>query len=167
MTAPRAPTSSCKGEVGREAAGRGSKHRFSRTTQMTKRARRLRINMTDAEAKLWRAVRRNQIVNLSFRRQHPVGPYTLDFYCPSLQLGIELDGGQHAENNTQRVDQRRTRWLASKGITVLRFWNNEVLGNLSGVLSEIVRVAAERSEQLATPSPTLPLSGGGRIKVVP
>jgi very-short-patch-repair endonuclease len=161
MTTPRVPTSPCKGEVGREAAGRGSKPRFSRTTQMTKRARNLRGSMTDAEAKLWRAVRRNQIDNLNFRRQHPIGPYTLDFYCPSLKLGIELDGGQHAEESKQVADRRRTGWLASKGIHIIRFWNNDVLSNLSGVLTEIARIASERSKQLSTPSPPLPLSGGG------
>jgi very-short-patch-repair endonuclease len=134
---------------------------------MTKRARRLRTNMTNAEAKLWRAVRRNQIINLSFRRQHPIGPYTLDFYCPSLRLGIELDGGQHAEKRVQHGDQKRTRWLVSKDIIVIRFWNNDVLGNLEGVLSEIVRVATARSRQVLTPSPTLPLSGGGRTDVLP
>ena len=167
MTAPRIPTSPCKGEVGREAAGRGSNRKFSRTAQMTQRARRLRSSMTDAEAKLWRAVRRNQIHNLSIRRQHPIGPYTLDFYCPSLRLGIELDGGQHAEKRGHHSDQKRTRWLASKDIIVIRFWNNDVLGNLEGVLSEIVRVATERSRQVLTPSPTLPLSGGGRTDASP
>jgi very-short-patch-repair endonuclease len=167
MTSPRSFTSPCKGEVGREAAGRGSKRRFSRTEQMTKRARSLRSSMTDAEAKLWRAVRRDQINNLNFRRQHPVGPYTLDFYCPSLRLGIELDGGQHAEHGNRLNDQRRTRWLASKGILVIRFWNNDVLGNLDGVLTEILRVATERLAQVSTPSPTLPLSGGGRREAAP
>ncbi len=165
MTAPRTPTSPCKGEVGREAAGRGSKRRFSRTGAMTKRARRLRTDMTDAEAKLWRALRRNQLDSLSFRRQHPIGAYTLDFYCSSLQLAIEVDGGQHADGAKLRRDELRTIWLDSKGIIVIRFWNNEVLGNLNGVLEEIARVASQL--QALTPSPTLPLTGGGRTKVVP
>ena len=165
MTAPRTPTSPCKGEVGREAAGRGSKRRFSRTEAMTKRARRLRAEMTDAEAKLWRALRRNQLDSLSFRRQHPLGAYTLDFYCPSLRLAIEVDGGQHADSRELRRDDLRTAWLESKGIVVIRFWNNEVLGNLNGVLEEIARVASQR--QALTPSPTLPLTGGGRTKAVP
>jgi Protein of unknown function (DUF559) len=71
--ARQGPTSTCMGEVGREAAGRGSKRRFSRIEKMTKRARHLRANLTDAEQKLWRALTCNQIDGLSFRRQHPVG----------------------------------------------------------------------------------------------
>jgi very-short-patch-repair endonuclease len=165
MTARHESTSPCKGEVGRAAAGRGSRPRFSRTLQMTSRARRLRANLTDAEQKLWRALRRNQIGNFNFRRQHPLGPYTLDFYCPQLLLGIEVDGGQHNEKLRRTSDNRRTSWLESKGISVIRFWNNEVLQNLDGVLSEINRVVVPRSE--VTPSPTLPLSGGGRNGVVP
>jgi hypothetical protein len=102
MTAPRQGlTSPCKGEVGREAAGRRSTPKFSRTVQMTKRARRLRRDMTDAERKLWQVLRREQIKGVSFRRQHPVGPFTLDFYAPALKLGIEIDGGQHATSVTE------------------------------------------------------------------
>ncbi len=166
MTARRVPTSPCKGEVGREAAGRGSS-RFSRTVPMTKRARRLRANLTDAEKKLWHALRRDQINGLNFRRQHPVGPYTLDFYCPSIHLGIEIDGGQHAEEAALRKDAQRSSFLASKDIVVIRFWNNDVLGNLEGVLAEIVRVSIEQVAKPKTPSPTLPLSGGGRGEPVP
>jgi len=129
---------------------------------MTKRARRLRANMTDAEGKLWKALRRNQLNNLNFRRQHPVGSFTLDFYCPSIRLGIEIDGGQHALENKRMADNQRTRWLSERDICVIRFWNNDVLGNLSGVLEEIARIAADRSAQVLTPPPTPPPSGGGR-----
>ena len=157
MTAPhdKFPTSPCKGEVDREAGGRGS--RFSRTEAMTARARKLRGNMTAAENQLWRAL--DQLNGLHFRRQHPVGPFTLDFYCPSLRLAVEVDGGQHAEQRKQ-ADDRRTRRLAEKGVMVVRYWNNDVLSNLEGVLSDLLR-HAERLAQAATPSPTLPLSGGG------
>ena len=105
-------TSPYKGEVDREASGRGS--RFSRTQVMTARAKRLRGSMTEAESKLWHALRRGRINGLGFRRQHPVGPFTLDFYCPILRLAIELDGGQHAVR--QKQDERRTRFLSEKGI---------------------------------------------------
>ena len=167
MSTPRIPTSPRKGEVGREAAGRGAKPRFSRNAQMTKRARRLRANMTDAEAKLWKALRRNQLNNVNFRRQHPVGPFTLDFYCPSLRLGIEIDGGQHAFEGHQLSDRKRTQWLSARGILIIRFWNNDVLGNIAGVLNEIARAVEDRTQQAQTPSPTLPLSGGGRSKAMP
>jgi very-short-patch-repair endonuclease len=126
---------------------------------MTTRAKTLRHNMTDAEARLWHALRRDQLNGLNFRRQHPVGPFTLDFYCPSLRLAIEVDGGQHAAQQKQ-ADQRRTRWLANRGIVVVHYWNNEVSSNLSGVLSDLLMRADGRA-QAVTPSPTLPLSGGG------
>ncbi len=154
-----ASTSPCKGEVGRVAAGRGSVSRFSRTGAMTSRARRLRGNMTDAEYKLWHALRRDQLNGLHFRRQHPVGPYTLDFYCPALRLAVEVDGGQHS-GQTKQADERRTHWFSDKGIAVVRFWNNDVLRNLEGVLTELAHIADERAKAL-TPAPTLPLSGGG------
>jgi very-short-patch-repair endonuclease len=126
---------------------------------MTARAKNLRGNMTDAEARLWHSLRRDQLNGLHFRRQHPVGPFTLDFYCPTLRLAIEVDGGQHAEQR-KRADARRTRWLAQKDIKVVRYWNNDVLGNLPGVLADLAaKVERRRSE--VTPSPTLPLSGGG------
>ena len=158
MTAPndKFSTSPCKGEVDREAGGRGS--RFSRTRAITARARNLRGNMTDAELRLWRALRRDQLNGLHFRRQHPVGQFTLDFYCPSLRLAVEVDGGRHAEQ-VKQADDRRTRWLAEKGVVVVRYWNNDVLSNLEGVLSDLL-THAERLAQAATPSPTLPLSGG-------
>ncbi len=153
------PTSPCKGEVDREAGGWGS--RFSRTKDMTARARSLRANMTDAELRLWRALRRDQLNGLSFRKQHPIGPYTVDFYCSRLRLAVEVDGGQHAEQRKQ-ADDRRTQWLAEKGITVVRYWNNDVLSNLEGVPSDLLGHTERLAQAVATPTPTLPLSGGGR-----
>ena len=164
MTATPRFTSPGKGEVGREAAGRGSGRRFARTEQMTKRARTLRGNLTDAELKLWRALRRDQINGFNFRRQHPVGRYTLDFYCSALRLAIEIDGGQHAKASSVSKDLARTAALSEKGIMVVRFWNNDVIGNLAGVLDEIARITSERA---LTPSPALPLSGGGRTGALP
>jgi very-short-patch-repair endonuclease len=160
MTAPgKPPTSPCKGEVDREAGGWGS--RFSRTKDMTARARSLRGNMTDAELRLWRALRRDQLNGFSFRKQHPIGPYTVDFYCSRLRLAVEVDGGQHADQR-KKSDDRRTRWLAEKGVTVVRYWNNDVLSNLEGVLSDLVAHTERLAQAATTPTPTLPLSGGGR-----
>jgi very-short-patch-repair endonuclease len=125
---------------------------------MTGRAKKLRENMTDVETKFWHALRRGQINSFSFRRQHPVGPFTLDFYCPTLRLAIELDGGQHAVQ--QKQDERRTQFLSEKGLAVVRYWNNDISGNLQGALADLVdRIEKRRCE--VTPSPTLPLSGGG------
>ncbi len=158
MTAPRsmALPSPCKVEVDREASVRGS--RFSRTQSMTARARKLRGNMTNAESLLRRALRRGQLNGLQFRRQHPIGPFTLDFYCPSLRLAIELDGGQHAAQQKQ-ADERRTLWLSGKNIAVVRYWNNDIFGNLQGGLADLVARLEKRAQE-ATPSPPLPLSGG-------
>ena len=161
MKAPRdkSTTSPCKGEVDREAGGWGS--RFSRTKHMTERARNLRANMTDAEARLWRALRRDQLNGFSFRRQHPIGSFTVDFYCSKLRLAVEVDGGQHAQLRKQ-ADDRRTAWLAETGITVVRYWNNDVLSNLDGVLSDLLAHTEKLAQAAPTPTLTLPLSGGGK-----
>jgi very-short-patch-repair endonuclease len=98
---------------------------------------------------------------LSFRRQHPIGKYIVDFYCAPLKLAIEIDGGQHNFARHRDRDEQRSKWLRGKGVTVLRFWNNDVLGNLEGVWDEIARVADALNLRPATPSLTLPLSGGG------
>lgn len=157
-----ASTSPRNGEVGREAAGRGSTgSRFSRTAQMTSRARRLRRDLTEAEKKLWQMLHRKQVADLSFRRQHPIGEFVLDFYCPAIRLAVEVDGGQHNEAIHRTRDDRRTQWLGARGITVLRFWNNDVIGNIEGVWFEIHRAIETLRLQNVTPSLTLPLSGGG------
>jgi very-short-patch-repair endonuclease len=155
----RSFTSPGKGEVDREAGGWGS--RFSRTKDMTARARYLRGNMTDAEQRLWRALRRDQLNGFSFRRHHPLGLFTVDFYCSRLKLAVEVDGGQHAEQRKQ-ADDRRTQWLAEKGITVVRYWNNEVLSNLEGVLGDLLGHMERLVQAATTSTPPLPLSGGGR-----
>jgi very-short-patch-repair endonuclease len=162
----RVPTSPCKGEVDREAGGRGSalSPRFSRTLTMTTRARKLRGNLTDVERKLWNSLRRDQLLGLNFRRQHPIGPYVLDFYCPAIRLAVELDGGQHTYESNRLSDDRRSRWLVENGIKVIRFWNNDVTQNLDAVLGEIARVAQVTSDRDLTPSLPLPLSGGGKRK---
>jgi len=112
-------------------------------------ARRLRRDMTDAERKLWQALRAHRFRGTAFRRQAPLGPYIADFVCHARRLVIEVDGGQHSGSER---DARRDEWMAREGYRVLRFWNNEVLGNLEGVLDRIGReVAAAPPPQ---PSPT-------------
>ena len=98
-------------------------------------ARHLRRSATDAERALWAKLRNRQIEGLKFRRQYPLGPYTVDFVCFERKLVIEIDGGQHTEAAAQ--DELRTRWLRGRGYMVLRFWNNEVLRNMEGVLARI------------------------------
>ena len=100
-------------------------------------ARQLRRKQTNAERLLWRLLRNNRFCGLKFRRQHPIEPYVLDFYCHEERLGIELDGGQHAAPATQRSDTARTALLESKGITIVRFWNHEVLQDPVAVLERL------------------------------
>ncbi len=159
-------TSPWKGEVdAKRRVGVKQASRFSRTVAKTARARRLRRAMTDAEAKLWSHLRGGQMRGLSFRRQHPKGDYVLDFYCAEVRLAVEVDGGQHGLPATAAHDRGRTNWLVQNRITVLRFWNHDVLTNVAGVIEEIDRTVAGLVP--ATPTrpaaPTdLPLSGGGR-----
>lgn len=95
----------------------------------------LRQTPTPAEAKLWRYLRGGRLQGCSFRRQHAVGPFIADFCCIQKKLIIEVDGGQHAEQVA--YDEERTRYLASRGYHVLRFWNNEVEKDIEGVLEVI------------------------------
>ena len=105
------------------------------------RARSLRRNPTDAEKKLWSVLRLQQMDGHRFRRQQPGGASVVDFICLAEKLIIEVDGGQHASQTAR--DQARTAWLGSNGYRVLRYWNNDVLGNIDGVAETIL--AALRS----------------------
>ena len=142
-----------------------NKPRFNRSRLKTERARKLRSEATDGERRLWQRVRGSHIDGASFRRQHPAGNYVLDFYCPALRLAIELDGGQHA--TAVERDRVRDAWLSQQGVTFLRFWNSDVTGNLSGVVEVIAAKVSELKAKCGaassrwTPTPTLPLSGGG------
>jgi very-short-patch-repair endonuclease len=102
-----------------------------------RRARKLRSNLTDAENYLWRHLRFRQIAGHKFRRQRPLGPYIVDFVCLEKKLVVEVDGGQHAENQTSDVE--RDMWLRSQGYEVLRFWNDEVLTKIDGVKEVILQ----------------------------
>jgi very-short-patch-repair endonuclease len=123
---------------------------FTRNDPALKQRRReLRRNQTDAEKVLWSKLRAKQFYGMKFFRQYSIGPYILDFYCPTLKLAVELDGGQHADKQNHDYDTARTEFLTIQGIKVVRFWNNEVLGNINGVL-----------EKITPPSPPLNLRGG-------
>ncbi len=116
------------------------------------RARDLRQQSTDTEHLLWRALRSRRLQGHKFRRQHVVGPYILDFYCPAAKLAIEVDGGGHAEPEQQAHDQVRTRFIEARGIRLLRFWNHDVLRLPEAVLGEIDRALAGDPE-LRSPRP--------------
>lgn len=105
------------------------------------KAKALRQDMTDAEQLLWSRIRGKQLLDkeeqpLKFRKQVPIGHYIIDFYCPRYKLALECDGSQHTEN--KEYDDIRTEFLNAQGITVLRFWNNEVLTNIDGVLERVL-----------------------------
>ena len=132
---------------------------FAHTAKKTAGARKLRANMTDAERKLWSKLRGAQLDGHSFRRQHPIGSYVADFWCADAKLVVEVDGGQHGFAPNALRDATRTQMLARQGIKVIRFWNNDVLQNIGGVWDVIAQEIRERVP--STPTPTLPLSGGG------
>src|SRR5512146_3311901 len=95
-----------------------------------KRARTLRRNSTDAEILLWQKLRDRGVAGHKFRRQFPIGRYSVDFVCVKDRLIVELDAGQHATKT--KADETRTASFEARGYRVMRFWNNEVLANLDG-----------------------------------
>ncbi len=119
--------------------GEGS-HKLALPPDLLAFARELRNHQTDAEDALWYMLRDRRMAGTKFRRQHPVEPYVLDFYCHELKLAIELDGGQH----NHEYDERRSAFLARKGIRVLRFWNNDVFQQTEAVLEAIYHAITTR-----------------------
>src|SRR4030042_4305076 len=107
----------------------------TRGVMTSKRARVLRQHLTDAERRLWYHLQNRQLGGWKFRRQHPVGPFIVDFICLEKKVVIEVDGGQHAEN--EELDTQRSAYLKEKGYHILRFWNNEVLQETEAVLNAI------------------------------
>jgi adenine-specific DNA-methyltransferase len=96
----------------------------------------MRKEPTEAEEKLWSRLRAGRLEGWKFRSQTPIGPYIADFVCPAAKLIVEIDGGQHADQ--QDYDNRRTRFFENEGCRLVRFWNNDVLQNLEGVLTAIL-----------------------------
>ena len=112
--------------------------KFTRNDPALKQRRRtLRNDQTDAEKTLWSLIRNRRFYGMKFFRQYSAGPYILDFYCPGLKLAIELDGGQHLQDDKRQYDAARSLYLKTLGIEVMRVWNHEVLLNSEGVLSRL------------------------------
>lgn len=122
--------------------------RFQTSGDLRWKAKQLRQNMTLAESALWKRLRAHRLRGHSFRRQVPMGPYIADFVCHRARLIVEVDGGQHAGSTTDAI---RDRWFADQGYRVLRFWNNDVLGNMQGVLGAILESA---NSPLPNPPPS-------------
>ena len=108
----------------------------------------LRNHTTPAEAVLWRYLKGGQVGGYKFRRQHGMGPYVMDFYCPSLHLCIELDGEAHNGYLENQRDDIRTRYLQENGITVLRYENKQVWQNVEGIIKEILKFAEDNKPPL-------------------
>lgn len=121
--------------------GRGGVHGVNRGSPPILRssAKTLRGNMTEVEKTLWHHLRAQRFERYKFRRQHPLGAYIVDFVCLKQKLIIELDGGQHSAEH----DAKRTKDLQILGFRLLRFWNNDITGNLEGVLETIHKHLAD------------------------
>ena len=133
-----------------EGEGGGDKHLNTNSTPIAKN---LRKKLTDTERLLWTRLRAKQLEGLKFRRQEPIGEYIVDFVCYEKGIVIEADGGQHSFEKEK--DATRDKWLKKEGFKVLRFWNNEILTNIEGVLEVI------RKECLCSPSPSPSHQGRG------
>ena len=122
----------------------------------TQRSRELRTNATESEKRLWAVLRNRRLAGVRFNRQVPIGPYICDFVARSAMLVIEVDGGQHVADAGR--DLARTRFLTTHGYRVIRFWNNEVLENIEGVVTVISQVLADM------PSPYPSRNAGGESR---
>jgi very-short-patch-repair endonuclease len=145
-----------------KGGSRGVKPFLPYNKTLTALARKNRKNPTPAETRMWHEVlRMRQLAQYKFLRQKPIGRFVVDFYCAELRLVIEIDGHDHAEKAGD--DLERTRFLNGLGLRVIRYGNNEILGNIEGVYEDlVVRI------QYTTPTPpSLPLSGEGQIGGAP
>ncbi|MFC1577267.1 endonuclease domain-containing protein [Candidatus Omnitrophota bacterium] len=123
------------------------------------KCKKLRKDQTDAERKLWSALRNRQLSGLKFRRQFPIGSYIVDFFSPEYKLGIEADGGQHYEDKGKRYDELRIRVLTEYGVKIVRFSDLDILKNIEGVCERIQDAIENRKDN----SPHLnPLPKGER-----
>ena len=114
--------------------------------------RRLRSNMTCPETRLWLRLRARQLQGLKFRRQHGIGPYIVDFYCPEQSLVIEVDGDSHADADQILKDRQRAKYLQSLGLHVIRYVNDDILKNLDGVMEDLAKRLSSGS---TSPRPSL------------
>ena len=111
--------------------------------QLLEFAKIMRQNATDAEHLMWQLLRAKRFMNLKFRRQHVIAPYIVDFYCHELGLVIELDGSQHGMDDAIEYDAERTNFLEALGLTVVRYWNDDVLSRTEVVLEDLWRRCSE------------------------
>jgi len=125
-------------------------NRLHNVPQLRQRRRELRSSRTPAEALLWKNLQRSQIDTTKFRRQHSIGPYIVDFYCPSSRLAVELDGQRRFDSTRSNYDMKRMRFLEQKGIRVLRFENRQVFESLDQVPGTIQAHLTQRAAATET-----------------
>jgi very-short-patch-repair endonuclease len=143
------------GPKGRERAAPKARKRVT-----LEKAKGLRSNQTDAELRLWYHLRAGRFLGLKFKRQHPVGPYIVDFACMTHRLIVEADGGQH---NASQTDAVRDAFLKRQGFRVLRYWNDDVLRDTAAVLDSIRLAVGEAPSPTALRAvPPLPQAGEGK-----
>jgi len=106
-------------------------------------AKSMRYTATDAEYLMWQILRAKRFMNLKFRRQHVIKPYIVDFYCHEIGLVIELDGSQHGMEDAIEYDAERTKFLEALDLTVVRYWNPDVLGRMDVVLEDLWNVCSQ------------------------
>ncbi|RKG46323.1 MULTISPECIES: endonuclease domain-containing protein [Acinetobacter] len=116
---------------------------MSINVQLLEFSRQLRSDSTDAENLMWQLLRAKRFMNLKFRRQHVIKLYIVDFYCHEIGLVIELDGSQHGTNDAIEYDAERTKFLEALGLTVVRYWNYDVLGRTDVVLEDLWNLCLE------------------------
>ncbi len=119
--------------------------------QLLEFAKAMRSNATDAENIIWQLLRAKQFMNLKFRRQHVIAPYIVDFYCHELSLVIELDGSQHGTDDGKEYDAERTKFLEALGLSVVRYWNHDVLKNTESVLGDLWNVCLHLKRKSTSP----------------
>ena len=116
---------------------------YNASPMIFERAKTLRNNLTDAEKRLWNILRNQQILGLHFRRQHPIDCFIADFYCHSIKLVIEVDGGIHQNEEQKEYDIGRSAEIEKWGIKILRFTNEQVLSEIDLVKREIESTCKE------------------------
>ena len=116
-----------------------------------KLARKLRRRMSPPEVRLWLRLRTRPETGFTIRRQHPIGPFVLDFYCPEAHLAIEVDGAQHTEDEAVAYDDKRDAWLLTKGITTLRIPAVYVMQDADGEAEGVIDAIKERIAALRPP----------------
>lgn len=134
---------------------------YTTMNELTPNARNLRKNMTAQERKLWNVIKNNQFYGYKFLRQYVIGQYIVDFICREKKIIIEIDGGQHNEEQNIIYDKQRTGFFENLGYKVVRFWNNDINDNIEGVYQKLENIF----EIKKAPTLTLPQKGGNNEKI--